>query len=106
MSEARDGKRLASWLEQRGLVFTHVANEGKRHPATAAHLKAQGLQPGFPDYIVFAKPQCAWELKAPGKKASKAQEAWLLRLKCLGWATGCGTIDEAIAFFKENYGIS
>ncbi len=103
MSEARDGKNLASWLTQRDFTFVHVPNEGKRSYKTAASLKAQGLQPGFPDYLVFDEPRCAYELKVPGKKATKAQEDWLLRLSELGWYTGCGTIDEAIEFFEERY---
>jgi len=100
MSEARDGKNFAAWLTLHGFRFIHVPNEGKRSYAVAASLKAQGLQPGFPDYLIFDDPQIAWELKSPGKEATTAQRKWLGTLHLLGWKVGCGTIKEAQDFVE------
>ena len=74
------------WLSLRGLPFIHVPNEGKRSPIAGARLKAIGLQAGFPDYILFGKPNIALEMKRQeGGKVSVVQSAWHKLLNRLGW---------------------
>lgn len=86
---------LAKALTRAKLVFTHVPNEGKRTERQGASLKEQGLQPGFPDYLIFTPipnapelPGCAIELKrTKGGTTSATQKHWLAKLENLGWAT-------------------
>lgn len=72
------------------LLFA-VPNGGDRHPAVAAKLAAEGVQPGVPDLCLPVARQGYYgmyiELKAPGGEASEAQEEWIAALRAQGyWA--------------------
>lgn len=92
-----------------------VPNGGKRDPATAARLKAEGVKAGVPDvvYPVRRGPYLTlyMELKVDKGRASEVQEWWHAALRaeghavavCWGWqaARRCflqydsgGTVDE------------
>lgn len=104
--ESEECIALVQWMDARGLVFCHIPNESKRPPAQAKHLKAMGMQPGFPDYLVFTRPPnepkrpgVALEMKRSiGGKLRDDQSHWLKRLAEIGWVSlHCAGVDEAIA---------
>lgn len=71
------------------LLF-HIPNGGSRHPAEAAHLKAQGVKPGVPDlFLPVARGGYHGlfvEMKAREGKVSSFQRGWLNDLKEQGYA--------------------
>jgi hypothetical protein len=113
-SETAESIALAKWLEASGLPFTHVANGKHRTEIEGYHLKLMGVQPGFPDYLIFEPTRaiysgvsCAIELKRrSGGRVEPEQEQWLAKLAALGWigivARGC---QEAVAWASAVYQI-
>lgn len=122
-SEHSHQRALFGWLNHAaftgavplaGLCYA-VPNGGKRDPATAARLKAEGVKAGVPD-VVYPVPRSRYaslymELKVKDGRASDAQEWWHAQLRacghavavCWGWqaARRCflqydagGTVDE------------
>ena len=106
-------------LRRYGIPFTGVLNQhvqGKHQQAIAT--QHEGLQPGFPDMLLFRSPP-AWpalkgvalEMKTRHGKDSDvepAQKDWLRRLSNEGWATmvGFGSDDalyklQALGFFPD-----
>lgn len=72
------------------LLFA-IPNGGDRHPAVAAKLQAEGVQPGVPDLCLPVARHgyhgMFIELKAPGGTASEAQLEWIAALREQGyWA--------------------
>jgi hypothetical protein len=87
---------LAKTLRMARIAFAAVPNAARRSVVVATMLKAEGMQPGFPDVLIFdappARPECvgaAIEMKrADGKgRATDEQEEWLIALAARGWAT-------------------
>lgn len=84
---------LCRWFNSHRIVHVHIPNEGKRSKVAAARLKAIGMQPAFPDYLVLTRPPLAPEVpgvalemkRRDGKKPTKDQRQWLELLKGLGW---------------------
>lgn len=83
----------ASWLDRRGLVWCHPANEQKDVTAVGK-LKKHGLKSGVPDILIFTPPpnfkDCrgvALELKIKPNKLSSNQNLWLGDLDRFGWYT-------------------
>lgn len=75
------------------VLWFHPANGERRDKRTAAKLKAMGVQPGAPDFIIVigGKVHCL-EMKRPGgKKPRDSQRDFLFRAV----AAGCET---AVAF--------
>ena len=106
--------KLAQWLDARGVLWTHVPNEGKRKPRTGATLKRMGLKRGVPDVLIFSHPKigtdmsriisgAAIELKRQyGGKPTDEQIEWLDQLDQLGWAARvCNGADAAIEWLEE-----
>lgn len=113
MTEYEEAKRFAEWLRANGYLFLHVPNEAKRSVRTAAMLKAAGMSPGAPDYLVFGRGgfpvPVAIELKRQKRKGfakprtSPAQLEWLEDLRAIGWSAAvCYGADEAIAFMEKH----
>ena len=88
-----------------GMLFA-VPNAGKRTPRQGAYMKAEGLQPGFPD-IGLLTSRLGWhglfiELKKPKGRVSPEQVAWLNRLSdqnylsCVryGWLDAVSMIEQ------------
>jgi hypothetical protein len=83
---------FVEWVEARlpDVKFFAVPNGGKRHPKTAARLKATGVKAGVPD-LVFPEPRGHYhglylEMKRTvGGEVSKAQREWLLLLADRGY---------------------
>jgi hypothetical protein len=69
--------------------FFHVPNGGARGKAAAGKLKAEGVRPGVPDYLLpvprVGFVGLAIELKAKGGTASSEQKDWLAHLEAVGW---------------------
>jgi hypothetical protein len=84
---------VARYLNLLGVLWVHVPNEGKRSKAAGARLKAMGMRPGFPDFLIFDRPPnhsgingVAIELKrVKGGKVSPEQRECLDELLQRGW---------------------
>ena len=98
LSEAQEGTDLASWLDARDVLYTHVPSGGLRSGREGASFKRQGLKPGCPDYLLFTLPAAlltgaavdptgvAVELKRANGKAPEAHQlAFHARLRVDGW---------------------
>jgi hypothetical protein len=104
ISEHFEQVQVAKALRRAGLVFCAVPNGGFRVTREAGRLKAEGVQKGVPDLLIFTPPPggssvgVALEMKRrdgrPGD-LRKAQKEWLGTLSDLGWDTmvGWGAID-------------
>lgn len=97
---------LASRLDEAGLLWCHVPNEGKCSAREGGRRKSRGVKAGVPDILIFdAPPQlhsmfvgAAIELKTQTGTVSPEQSVWLARLAAAGWATAvCRSEDEAVA---------
>lgn len=72
----------------------HCPNGGGRSKAEAGRLKAMGVRPGVPDFVLpFPSPSgkwpgCAVELKSPDGKLTQKQREWLQHAHIMGWAIG------------------
>lgn len=81
MTESDLSRQVADFLDLAlppGAKFTHVASGGARSPATAGKLKAEGVRPGCPDFVIVAPGTgTVWiELKVPRGRTSDEQKAW------------------------------
>jgi hypothetical protein len=99
---------VVDWLLMRELeghlLYFHVPNGGRRHPAVAKKLKALGTRAGVPDLVVIPKtgPVCFIELKAAKGCVSDNQEAWILALPSFGCPVRvCRSLDEVQQFLYE-----
>ena len=90
---------MASKIPELGELF-HVPNGGHRNKIVAARLRREGVKAGIPDIFLLVPKNgyhgLAIELKAKGKKPTKAQEEWLERLGKRGYlAVICYGFEEA-----------
>jgi len=109
-TESPDQRALAQYLDYAGLLWLHVANEGKRNKITGHLLKLAGLKSGAPDIIIFDPPPnipsakgAAIELKRlSGGKVSPEQEKWIFDLMERGWVAMIAEgLDEALNALKK-----
>lgn len=92
-----------------GLLYA-IPNGGHRNKATAGRLKAEGVKAGVPDICLpVARCRCNAlyiELKAPGGRLSKAQEAWFDELteagNCVMLAIGWEEARDVILDYLGN----
>lgn len=92
-------------------LFIKVSNEGKRTPKNGARMKAEGLQRGFPDVVLFIprthKGKLYYgfclELKAEEGKISEEQKEYLHLLGQQGYATGLAYGLEAAQALIDRY---
>lgn len=102
ITESQLAKTVAQMLEYTVLppaVWTHFpAGGGKLTPSTAGLLKAWGLKPGMPDYLVFfAGRVIGIELKREDGVLSKAQKEMHPRLLAAGMVVYvCRTPEQVI----------
>ena len=90
------------------LLFA-VPNGGDRHKIVAAKMKAEGVKPGVPDYLLpvstLGYSGLAIELKSLTGYASKEQKQWIADLReqgwraevCRGWVQAWGVIREYLS---------
>lgn len=100
-SDVEPGASLATFL-------LAIPNGGKRQPREAARLKAEGVKPGVSDLLLPLRRHGMagfWlELKAPGKRPTRDQLAWLERMRLAGyraewaddWARAAGMLAEYV----------
>ena len=78
----------AKTMPELGLLFA-VPNGGKRHPVTAAKMKAEGQKAGVPDLILPVQrggfAGLCVEMKAGKNPASAEQKWWLTQLQGQGY---------------------
>lgn len=104
---------VADLLTLRRFFWCHVPNEGKRHGATGASLKRQGLRPGMPDVLIFNAPTkplhagavgAAIELKIEPNRPTQSQIDCMYSLADLGWVVlVCYSLDDVIRFLDSLY---
>ncbi len=105
-------KRLRLDPRTKDLPWCSVPNGGKRNPREAALLKAEGVQAGVPDWLLFCRSVAhdeltsglAIEFKSPTGKGrlSESQELWHSMLELQGWVVVvCTTADEAWAVVMD-----
>lgn len=91
-------------LVRAGATFSAVPNGGFRARREAAMLKAEGVQKGMPDLLIFTPPPVggyvgvALEMKRRDgrqKELRDEQRKWLARLEGHGWKSlvGWGAMD-------------
>ena len=98
-------KRLRLDPRTKDLPWCSVPNGGKRSPREAALLKAEGVQAGVPDWLLFTRSiedellsGLAIEFKSPTGKGrlSESQEVWHAMLEREAWVVVvCTTADQA-----------
>ena len=98
-------KRLRLDPRTKDLPWCSVPNGGKRSPREAALLKAEGVQAGVPDWLLFTRSiedeylsGLAIEFKSPTGKGrlSESQELWHAMLEQEAWLVAvCTTADQA-----------
>ena len=111
-SEHHEQKALMDWsalhtgrYPELALLFA-IPNGGKRDPATAVRLQAEGVKPGVPDVCLPVARQ-GWhglfiELKYGRNKPEPRQLEWLERLTEQGYlAIVCWGWQEAVEAVKE-----
>lgn len=101
-SEYQECVLLADWLKINAITFIHVQNETSTVAGARDRLKWRlikqariGVQPDFPDYIIFDSPPrfdsvkgVVIEMKRRGKMPTAGQRQWLDRLAICGFAYG------------------
>lgn len=104
-SEHWEQVQVVKALSRAKIVFCAVPNGGFRIRREAAMLKAEGVQQGVPDLLIFSAPpaspdRCgvALEMKRRDGKPSdvrRKQREWLSTLESLGWepVVGWGAMD-------------
>ena len=116
-TERQEQVRVTKLLDQLGLLWCHVPNEGhgrrgKEGAIRGARLRAEGLKSGVPDVLIFDKNSrpgsvgLAIELKrVKGGRVSEDQKRWLEELEKRGWVCRvCRGFDEVHQVLKElNY---
>ena len=78
-----------------------VPNGGGRSKAQAGRLKAEGVRPGVPDWMLPVSTSIhvglALEFKSPTGRTSKAQHDFIALLRSAGWMVDvCRSVDTAI----------
>ena len=107
-SEYEECKAFFEWSQTQPILkecLIKVCNEGIRTPAQAMHLRAIGMRPGVPDYLLPLannKYNSLWlEMKRSDKVKQRhdpRQYDWVLRLANLGnYATFCYGWENAAA---------
>lgn len=115
-------KALATWMDNREIVYCHVPNEAALDAVVGRRIKEQGGKSGVPDFLIFSVPPgwgghmvlhnnlgflpprgVAIEMKKRDReRPSKEQAWWLETLASLGWLTKkCNGGSDARAFLVE-----
>ncbi len=89
-----------------GINYFAIPNAARRTWATAAWMKAEGLQPGVADLcFMFPQGKCAWlELKTDSKKSKQSDDQVNFERICkrLGHPYAVArNIDEALAILRK-----
>ena len=93
-SEFEEQCQAATWLKRNDILFFHVPNGGLRSKAAGAMMKAAGVIPGVPDFVIpIPSPDGAFhglfieiKRKDGGSGLSSAQKFWFGELRKRGYA--------------------
>ena len=90
-SEHAHQRALVAWFRQTypGQTLFAIPNGGKRGPATAARLRAEGVMAGVPD-LFWLEAHCWIELKTPKGRLAPNQREFLGRAEASGYRTTVG----------------
>jgi len=96
--EKNEQAAFAAWLGYDGYIFCYVPNDmlltgpkGRVNYGWLASMTKRGLQPGFPDYLIFGDKRgrplnLAIEMKRKvGGKEGPHQKQAMARLRSVGW---------------------
>ena len=107
-SESHLQKAVATYLDFRGVLWCHVANERKtRSKKMGGYWVGQGVKSGVPDCLIFEPSKhyagLAIELKnGKGKRVSPNQKTWLSGLQNKNWrAEVAYSFEEAIEIIES-----
>lgn len=99
-SESAHGKALMCWAQENIEKYpdlkwlTHIGHGGLKDKITAGNMKAEGLKPGVPDYLLLTRRgyyACLWiELKKPAKDSKPAGKVSDEQKKWIAQAGECG----------------
>jgi hypothetical protein len=110
--------QVAQYLDLRGWLWNHTANERKTTIRAGGRLKKKGVKPGVPDVMIYESWCGEWpddddfsgpprgfgvaiELKVGRNKPTEAQNGWLDALAARGWSTHvCRSLDGVIEACK------
>ena len=112
-SESGHAKAIMIWAHENIKKYpdlrwlTHIGHGGLKDKITAGNMKAEGLKPGIPDYLLLVRRggyAALWiELKRPANdrklkgRVSAGQEEWLLQaIECGHKAVICFGYKDAI----------
>jgi hypothetical protein len=105
-------QRLRLDPRTKDLPWCSVPNGGKRNPREAALLKAEGVQPGVPDWLCFVATGdvrgLAIEFKSPTGKGrlSESQDRWHALLRQQDWDVHiCTTAADAWRLTMAHLGL-
>ncbi len=94
---------FADWCRIKGLMFSHIANEGR--PEQMGEKLRIGMDSGIPDYVVCTPKGLVWiEMKRKkGGKVSKNQSDWIEALNKIDGveAKVCYGAQMAITFVQS-----
>lgn len=105
-------KQVAKFLDWKGLLWNHCANEmtipAKNRVVYLSHMKSLGVKAGVPDIMVYNSNKTfkglAIELKADVKgKLSDNQIKWLEDLHEVGFYACCCKSFESVQHVVEKY---
>lgn len=106
--------KVAKWLDDRHILYTHPPNGERRGLLAGMRLKAMGVKRGVPDLLIFKRlPRnvhygvrgVAIEMKSSKGKISVHQHEFMDRLFDEGWLVKvCFNAEVAIRFLSEECG--
>ena len=104
--------KVAKWLDDRHILYTHPPNGERRELLAGIRLKAMGVKRGVPDLLIFklAPKQTEYrgvaiEMKASKGKVSFHQQKFMAMLWDEGWLVKvCFNAEDAIRFLSEECG--
>jgi hypothetical protein len=116
-TEHEEQVALFQWAEGSGIpeleLMTAIPNGGYRHPATAALLKAEGVQAGYPDILIDVARGGYHGYRLELKRSDHSnhptpeQKAWIERLRAQGYRVdvcyGCEEAIDAILMYLGMY---
>jgi hypothetical protein len=84
-------KQVVAYLRWLGVAFAAIPNGAKRSFKLASWLKAEGMEAGAPDIVIFSRPPkfsgmgIAIEMKSEKGRLSDEQRAFHERLRLQNW---------------------
>lgn len=86
-----------------------IPNGGKRSPATAGRLKAEGVSPGVPDLFIPAWGLFVEMKRQKGGVVSESQEDWKKYLESVGYGVvicpGCNAALEEVEKWRISHNL-